>query len=180
MKIIPYVESNGVRSIPDNMMIDLFNRIKELGLIESLFFSGEIDTPEKFLLLAKAKSNVVNVVMDNNIIVYLAWLNDFGPNSAFAHFCAFPEVWGNGSVQIGKDIIKYWFDFEKDGEPILDVIIGRVPTVNRKAVHYIKKLGLTILGDIPLLAHGHDKTKRVGDTIAYITREQEKREQENG
>ena len=169
--ILPYVESNGIRSVSDEKMIDVFNRIKEFGLLESLFYSGEVDTPEKFLALVKSKHNVVNVVMQNDVIVFISWINDFSRNSAFAHFCALPEIWGNGSVQIGKDVIKYWFDFEKDGEHILDVIIGKVPTINKRAVNYIKKLGLTILGDIPLLAHGPDKNKRVGDTIAYIIRE---------
>ena len=169
--IVPYVESNGVRSISDEKMIGVFNRVKELGLLESLFYSGEVDTPEKFLMLVKAKQNVVNVVIENDVIVFISWLNDFGSNSAFAHFCAFPEIWGNGSVKIGKDVIKYWFDFKKYDEYILDVIIGKDPTVNKKAINYIKKLGLTIVGDIPLLAHGFDKNKKVGDTIAYITRE---------
>jgi len=169
--IIPYVESNGMRSIPDNMMIDLFNQMKELGLTESLFYSGEVKTSEDFLKLIKSKHNVVNVVMDDDTIVFISWLNDFSRNSAFAHFCAFPEIWGNGSVEIGKSVIKYWFDFKKNGEPLLDVIIGKVPTVNKRAINYIKRLGLTILGDIPLLAHGPDKDKKVGDTIAYIIRE---------
>ena len=169
--IVPYVESNGVRSISDEKMIGVFNRVKELGLLESLFYSGEVDTPEKFLMLVKAKQNVVNVVVEDDIIVFISWINNFGLNYASAHFCAFPEVWGNGSVKIMKDVVAYWFDFKKDGEHILDVIIGKIPTVNRRTISYAKKVGFTILGDIPLLAHGPDKDKKVGDTIAYITRE---------
>ena len=170
-RIIPYVENNGMRSITDEVMVSIFHKIEDSGLKEMFFYSGEIDTPEKFLFLVKAKQNFVNIVVDeNDNIIFVSWLNDFGPNFAFAHFCAFPEIFGTYSVQVGKDVLKYWFNFEKDGEPILDTIMGKVPAVNTKAVHYIKKLGLTILGTIPHLAHGPDKNKRVGDVIAYITR----------
>lgn len=170
MKIIPYIEQNGMRSIPDNVMVGIYDRMKKLGLVEVVFFAGDVDTHEKFLAAMKNPNNIVNVVIKDKIIVALFWLTHVYYNSAFGHFCMFPEIWGRQTIKCLRNNIDYWFGFEKDNEPILDVIIGKMPTTNRKAIKFIEKCGFTMVGDIPLIAHGGDKSKRVGDTIMYITR----------
>ena len=170
MKIIPYVETNGMRSIPDHKMIELYHKMESLGLVEVVFFNGEIDTADKFLFMMKSHGNVVNVVLDGEDIVFLSWLNTFDVNSAFAHFCAFPEIWGGRAVEVAQMVIKYWFDFKHNDEYVLDIILGKIPTINKRAINFIQKVGFTIVGEIPLLAHGQDKSKRIGDAIAYITR----------
>ena len=167
-RIIPYVEQNGAWTLPDETMIGVWNRLVFCDLVDTLFYSGETTTPESFLRLVKAPHNVVNVVVDERQIVFISWLNDVGPNFAFGHFCGFPEIWGKHSVEVGKMVVDYWFDNFK----LLDTIIGKIPAVNKMAVRFIEKLGFTILGTIPHLAHGHDENKKVGDVLTYITREQ--------
>jgi hypothetical protein len=169
--IIPYVMIDGAWSLSDTTMIGLWDKIVTNELNELLFYSGNVQTPERFLQLVKSTHNVVNVVINEREIVFLSWLNDVGPNYAFGHFCAFPEVWGTESVNIGNRVVDYWFGHKILDKPALDTIIGKVPAINMRAVEYLKKLGFTILGTIPHLAHGPDINKRVGDVIVYKTRE---------
>jgi len=171
MQIIAYFEDNGNRTIPDYAMVEIYNRMKELGLIETVFFSQEIVDEQHFLRVMKNPSNIVNVVVEDKKVVAIFWLNDFYINSAFGHFCCFPEIWGKKTIQCLRNQFDYWFGFEREGEPILDVIIGKIPATNHRAIKFVEEGGMTILGTIPLIAHGSDKNKRVGDTIMYITRE---------
>jgi hypothetical protein len=169
MKLIPYVLNDGAYSLPDSAMLHIWATLEKHGLDKVLFYSGGMDA-EKFLRFMKVPQNVVHTIWEEDRIQMIAWINGFGVNHAFAHFCCFPETWGKNSVELGRNGIKYWFDFKKDdGTPVLDVIAGFTPAGNHKAVGYIKKVGMNIMGTIPDIRCGD---KKDGMVFSYITREE--------
>lgn len=166
--IIPYVITDGILSLPDSIMRNIYDSMCENKLDKIVFSSGEINTFDKFILFMKNPANVMHTVWEEDRIQMLAWLNNFGQNYAFAHFCCWPETWGKTSVQLGGETLKYWFGFSKEtGEPVLDVILGFMPKKNKLAVRYIQKVGLNILGEIPDIRFGENSD---GAVLSYIKR----------
>ena len=169
MKIIPYVLIDGARSIPDSVAEGVYNDMVEKGLARTMFFGGRVTDAKSFLQFLKTPSNVVLTVWNESRIQAMAWLNNFGSNYAFGHFCFWPETWGKSTINIGKQILDFWFGFKKgDGEHLLDVILGFTPASNRLAIRFIKKIGLTAAAEIPDMKFGGD---REGAVISYIRRE---------
>jgi hypothetical protein len=137
------------------------------GLDKTVFYSGGMDG-DKFLKFMKVPQNVVHTLWEEDRVQMIAWINGFGANHAFGHFCCFPETWGKNSVVLGRKSVDYWFGFQRDDNtPLLDVIVGFTPANNVKAVKYIQKVGLTIMGTIPNIRCGDEKD---GMVFSYITR----------
>ena len=112
---------------------------------------------------------VDGAILKTLIISMIAWLNEFGSNCAFAHFCCFPHTFGTTSIDLGRQSLGYWFDFKNDeGLPLLGVILGRIPAFNTYAINYAQKCGMTEVGMVPGIEYGN----RIYDTsFLYITRE---------
>ena len=166
--LVPYVQSNGAWSLSDDQMIDIWNKMVEHKLDKIVFCSAEMRDGDMFLQFMKTPRNVVHVIKNERVDL-IAWLNDFGSNFAFGHFCCFPHTFKTTSVDLGRVSFEYWFDFSYDGKNVLDVILGRVPAFNERAIKYVKKLGMTEAGRIPNIRYGDN----VHDTsFLYITREE--------
>jgi RimJ/RimL family protein N-acetyltransferase len=103
------------------------------------------------------------IIVDEEI-AGLGWLANMERNYAFGNYVFFKKWWGKRTLDMGKALIKYWFDFQKDGEPLIDVVIGQTPKNNQKACKFIQKIGLTVLGTIPFMDDGDDML------ISYATR----------
>lgn len=167
--ITPYVRTEkGTWSLPENVMVGIFNHMKELGLDKTVFVSGGVDSPLEWMQFIQHSKNVVHVVGEDKIY-QIAWLNSFGCNYAFAHFCCFPAAWGKTTVEAGKQSISYWFNDLKAPDFQLDVIMGMVPAINNRAIEYVTKLGLIELGTVPMIKY--QNIDATGAYFCYITRE---------
>ena len=167
MNLIPYVDSGGAYSLPDDVIKNIWRIMVHYNLDKAVFYSGGMDEG-RFLKFLKNKGNVVHTIWEDDGISMIAWLNSFGANHAFAHFCCFPKTWGRNSVVLGRKSLKYWFDFKNDdGTPLLDVIMGFTPEYNKRAVSFVKKVGLTIMGTVPHIRCGNYGR---GMVFSYITR----------
>jgi hypothetical protein len=143
MKIIPYVMHDGSRSLPDSVMKNIYSSMRKHRLDRVVFSSGGVNKFDDFIVIMKNPNNVVHTIWQDDRIQLLAWLNNFGLNYAFGHFCCWPETWGKTSVALGKRTIDYWFGFKGDNGNVLDVILGFIPSKNKFAIRYIKKVGMT-------------------------------------
>jgi hypothetical protein len=162
--------NNGAWSLSDTLMADVYLGMVEHGLDRVVFVGNGVNDVDDWLKFVKLKQNVLHVIGNENGPDMVAWLNTFGHNFAFGHFCCFPHTWGKTSVELGRQTLQHWFGFGTDDHPLLDVILGQLPTTNRRAVDYIQKIGMTIMGRVPNIRYkGNDKA--VGATFAYITRE---------
>lgn len=174
-KIIPIVKlKEDIWSLPDRQLLVIYLKLLKHRLVDKVFIMGEISTPDKFIAMIKNPRNVFNVVInEENEYMGLMWLNRWGFNHAFVHHCFFPEAWGKHTVEIGKMVLKYWFGMKKDnGEPILDVLMGKTPENNRLAVRFIKKMGFTIIGTVPTIYFDAKLKKKIGAIFSYIRREE--------
>lgn len=172
--IIPIVKLNeGKWSLTDKQLLGIYLKMLKHRLRDRVFIMGEAETPTKFITMMKNPRNVVNIVVDDTgECVGLSWLNKWGFNHAFCHHCVFPEVWGKHTAEIGNMVLKYWFGMNRDnGDPILDVILGKTPENNRLAVKFVKTMGFTILGTVPRLCLDINKNKKIGAVFSYIKRE---------
>lgn len=170
--LIPYVQVNGAWSLADQQMLMLYEEAREAGLIDKVFFMGEVKTSEDWLNLMKRSTNVVHTIWGNDEKPYLiAWLNDWGKYHAFAHFITFPRAWGKYTIELLKKCFKYWFDFKDDiGGHLLDTVVGRTPSHRHEVTQFLFKVGAHVLGEIPGMAYDMYQNKKIGLVISYITR----------
>ena len=161
--LVPYVEINGQRTLSDEAIRALWEQMIYEGTAH-VVFNETVKSSDDFLRLFKSP-NVFPVVAGHGALAMgMAWLTDVGQNYASGHFCMFNASWGALSYEVGNEIIKYWFSLQKEGKPMLDVVIGKVPETNRKALKYIERLGFNIIGTIPFISSGK------GLVISYKTR----------
>jgi len=148
--LIPYVELNGMRTIPDDIVFESFDIMVREGTQKTVFYNGSVKTRESFLEFMKDTRNLPVFVMYDNVISGIFWINGLHSNFAFAHFCLFKNAWGDVSKEIGHKVLEYWFSIpDKDGNSLFDLIIGIIPSFNKKAESYVRSLGFKKVGDIP-------------------------------
>jgi hypothetical protein len=173
MKIEPYIKINNEWTIPDSAMQAIFHKMKEFGLVKKVWCEGQVKTEEDFITYLQNKQNhMVALFGDDHAIMAINWINGITRNSAFLHFCLMPEVWGIDSFKIGNAFIRYWFDFkDKDGRPMFDVLLGKIPVTNRTAIRFMKKSGMTVMGEIPKASWDYYRNEYFGAVLAYAERE---------
>ena len=167
--LVPYVMHEGAWSLNDGTMRHVWGQMTDHNLDKAVFCSGEMKNGNMFLEFLKQPRNVVHTIWDEDKISMIAWLNEFGSNCAFGHFCCFPHTFKTTSVDLGRQSLEYWFSFKKPDESyLLNVILGRIPSFNERAIKYAQKCGMTEVGRVPGIAYGYD----IYDTsFLYITRE---------
>lgn len=168
--IYPYGMINGAYTLTDRQLIDVWNRICKLGFDKIVFDNARVKQADDFISFCKLPGNVVHFDIDyeTDLPILIAWLNNFGPNFAFGHFCFLQDC---NKIETAKETLEYWFCWKPDGEhALLDVILGRIPADNPKAVHFVEKLGFTNMGTVPLLAMG--TAEKTGAVFLYLTNEE--------
>lgn len=135
------------------------------GTLDVVFSSASICSEDDFLTVMKRPTNVPVVVFVNGQMSGIAWINGLEDNYACAHFCFFKEVWGTVSLDIGKKLLDYWMQFS------IDVLIGKIPASNQKAISFVKKLGFKYVGEIPYISKNVDGD-RVPTVILYYSRDE--------
>lgn len=168
--IVPYVEINGVRTVTDQQIKDIYHKMESDGTLGIVFTSSSMKSPDEFLRIMKLPSNLPVVLFIDNALSGIAWINGIEDNHAFAHFCFFKETWGQVSEDMGRKLIEYWFSFpDGNGGKAFDVIIGRIPSFNAKAIRFVEKIGFKKVGEIPLMERRPDGD-RAPATILYCSR----------
>lgn len=159
--LVPYVEVNGARSVPDSVLEAFWEKARAQGLDRRTY--GEATTTEKFLGLMKSPANIPTLLYLEGASepFGVAYLNGAGSNHCFAHFVYLKEVWGKKTLQAGWALCRYWFNIV----PELDVIVGNIASDNARAVKYVQRLGWKRLGEIPYMAN------RKPATIVYTVGE---------
>ena len=155
--IFPYALTDQGWTIPEYVMVEIYNKMSSCDLIKTVFPSGGGDNLNKFLEYYKRRSNVVHVLLGNDKIDGIVWLNNWRYNSASGHFCFFPHTWGKSAKETGRKVIKYWFDTFNTKDLKLDVIFGKIPATNKRAVKFAQEIGLTKIGEIGSIRYKGDK-----------------------
>ena len=164
--IFPYVPLGDAWTFSEEFLGAVFDKIVEQKLLKTTFWEGSITNAVEFVSMVKSPNNHVVFFLEGDDCLGLAWLSAVTSNYAFAHFCSFREIYGR-SVKLGKDCVDYWFSWPGDGGPLLDVIVGIMPGINKTAHKYVEKLGWIRLGIIPGMFR--DKERNQEDAVIYYT-----------
>ena len=171
MKIVPYVNMGGAYSVSDSGMAAIFEKMQKLNLVKLVFSGGEVRTVERFLKFVKNYRNVIHLIIDDNYnVLQIAWLNRWGYNHAFCHTCMFPEIWGTRTIEAGTMALKYWFGFEQDGKPLLDVILSKTSIKNKLINKYLERIGFHDLGIVPGISKDFYSGENQDAVFKYIQR----------
>lgn len=164
IQVIGYVELDGAKTFNDKTLAAIYETLKGDGVLDRVFYDKSMKTPDDFIQFMKSPGNYPAMVVVDDKIQGIGWLNGIQGKAAFAHFAFFRESWGAYSEEMGEALMEYWFGFGGES-PMLDVLIGQIPAWNKKAISFIKRLGWNVLGNIPHLADGGDMT------ISYYARQ---------
>lgn len=169
VRLIPYVEINGARTLPDTFLEDVFDEMVVQGLVSSVFAGTNIRTSEDFRGMMRHPSNIPVFVVDGAQCIGFAWLNGVGETYAYGHFCTFPTN-VISAVEMGDMVMHYWWSLEGQHGPLLEVIMGTIPAFNQKAIAFIQKIGFVKACEIPSLFINRSTKERWPAAVLYCLR----------
>ena len=170
LKCIPYTELGGRISLSNDYMAALWGRMLFDGTAKTVFMNGRVTTVDDFISFMRSSNNLVHLVAEEDEPLMIAWLNNIDNGAAQCHFNAFSNAWGGRAIKAFKACFWYWFGFVKDGEPVLRIITGVIPSTNKRACSFAEKVG-TRLGEIPNLLYDAYSGQPVAATIFYTERD---------
>lgn len=168
--LIPYVEMNGSRTLPDSFLEDAFDGMVERSLVSTVFHGTTMNNGDDFIGVFRNPANIsVFVLNQDKQCIAFAWLNGIGANSAYGHFCFFKDLCADTQA-VGQAILDYWFSLSGGDGPFLDVILGAVPAFNHRACAFVQKLGFVKLGEIPKVIVNKFTGEKWASVIHYMLR----------
>lgn len=164
VSLIPYTRLDGEWTLPDHFVVSVFRQIKQEKNFELVFYEGQIRSEDDFLSMMKSPANAPVFLLRNGVAAGVAWLNGFSANLAYGHFC-FLAADDRDTVKMGKSIVSYWLSF-----PQLEFVMGVIPSFNRRAIEFVKKLGFKEVGDVPQMIKNTYGEDRAAAVILYLSR----------
>lgn len=170
--LVPYIQINGVWTIPDEVMRGLYGLMVKEGTAKVVFYSGTVKNQDEFLSACKSSgTHTVFVLEETGEPIAIGWLNNFMAQTANAHWLTFKSAWGTGKTdQAIQKTLNYWFHFTKNGESLFEVLLGIYPEENEHIDLFARQAGFTVIGIIPALLYNYWEGRRVGAVISYIER----------
>jgi RimJ/RimL family protein N-acetyltransferase len=170
LSLVPYVKLGDGWTLGDGVLEEFANLCRDSGTFQTTFYEGHIKGAPDFIRVMQQPTNVPVFVFRGREPIGFAWLNGIAGNRAFAHFCMVKKNQGQVSFSACRMILDYWMSWQNAGEPVLDVIIGVIPAVNKRANRFIEGLGFVRLGEIPgMLKHAYTGNKEAA-VISYYLR----------
>ncbi len=168
--IVPYCEIDGVRTFADSEIKDIYGRMEMNGTVDKVFVDEQITSAEEFLQAMKYGENQLYVLLDENNIIAIAWINRFEGKTARLHFC-FIDLEYKGKVAVGKQLVQEILNAKNDkNEYVFDMLTGVVPEENKTACEYVQAVGLVKVGILPLGSYNRFKRESEPAMIGYLTR----------
>ncbi|MCP3940050.1 MAG: GNAT family N-acetyltransferase [Desulfobacteraceae bacterium] len=166
IKLMPYTEIDGIRTISDSKIKKLFDRTICDGVAKTVFYEDTIQTNDQFLSAMKNEAVLFYLMIVDGEIVGYTWLNRFENHTARQHFCVFKDFWGK-SIDLGKQVLSDLLHMkDKAGNFIFDLLTGFVPAWNERAIKFSLKCGGKTYGKIPK-AIWNDK-KQISEDAFFI------------
>jgi hypothetical protein len=151
-------------SIPDNVMIGVWNKIVDSGRMEQTFYDGFIKNSDDFLDFMKSSTNIlVLTAYDDHVeIVSIGWINGISNGIAYAHFCYLGKYIKEAALMT----IDFWKNLDS-----IKVLIGITPEEYVAVLKVIESWGFKSIGIVPSLCEMAYKGKREGGVISYYLME---------
>ena len=178
-RLLPYTAFDGIPTLTDSFVVELFVRMEDEGLADKVFHQGEISKPEDFLKMMKFGNNSLYVIIQEDSgrkpkaddIGGVVWLNCFQERKAYFHFCFFSNIRGTEAIVVGKYAVLYLLNMEDEsGDFLFDVLVGVVPETNVLARRWCNRMGFGKAGIIPSGEYIASLNKSVSSYIYYTER----------
>lgn len=171
LNLIPYTQINGEWTIPDDLIMGLFDKMVADGNYQTFYLNAAVKSREKFLKTCKNPVFAVHIIVrDDGVPVTLWVLQGTTNNFAYVHICGFEGATREEKLESAHMSKDYWFSLERDGKPILDVLIGIFPETNKSIKNFAVRAGWKVLGTIPRILYDYWQGKQVGGTYCYVAR----------
>jgi len=168
--LLPYAEVDGIRTVKDSDIKNLFDRTVKDGSNKIVFYEGTIKTADQFLFMAKSQNVLFYLVLVDTETIGYVWLNRFENKTAHYHFCSFKEHWGKNE-EVGKHLLPTILGWtNKEDIPLFDLLIGYIPVWNKRAIGFSIKCGGKSAGVIPNAVWNNEKKKSEDAVFIYYTR----------
>ena len=168
IKIIPYCEVDGCRTFRDAEIMEIYDRIEADGKTNRVFSDGSIDSREGFLRSMKHGDNMLFVIIEDDQVVGITWLNRFRYRTAHCHFC-FLCPWSK-AVVAGKQVLATLMGRrDSTGRYLYDLFQGVIPVKNKTAITFARAVGGKSLGLLPCAVWNRDAVSEDAEFI-YFTR----------
>ena len=167
--ILPYIKVDGIPTLRDSEIMELYDRLVEDGLDRVMFFMEPMMTRELFLEGVKSNGTLFYAIEDEDgSIAAIAYINRFEGKTARYHTCVYKKWWGVGGSKISllmADHIKGLRD--ENGMPIFVRLIGYLPSIYEHTLNAALREGVSIVGCIPDYFWDYQTNKSVDATILY-------------
>ena len=144
MNITPYMHYDGIPTFRDSFIESLYDKMVRDGTDKTVFYGGDVLSRRDFLNKMKSVGTVLIVAVEDNTSLACGWINGFECNIARVHFCLFSEVWGERSIEIGKEMIEKALSLTG-----CDMLTGMIPEKNKRAIDFSIKCGAKLMGILP-------------------------------
>lgn len=159
-------------------MAAIWQRLIDERLHQWLFYDGSINSPADFLVFMKLPTNTVFLALHQHgrspeHAMGVFWLNNWQVGSAELHFSIFRAYQGKTGIAAGRQALARLFAMlDPQNQPLLDIIVGKVPRSNRLAVRHAAACGFQQAGIIPSGCRLDFQGRRDDLTINFIKREE--------
>jgi len=156
----------------------MYDLMVESGQKASVFYDCRCSTKGDFFeMMNNTNMHYWALYYEGNLSGF-AWINSIVGKSGFAHFCMFKNVYGRSSdgvsksVELGRFVVSNWVRHtDRNGEYLLDVLVGITPKRNRMALKWVQRIGAVRRGDVPFGAWMADIGKSEDAVLFTITRD---------
>ncbi|MBI9113168.1 hypothetical protein [Maridesulfovibrio ferrireducens] len=170
ISLFPYCELDGVRTLPDSFVENLYLRAEEEGLADMVFMDGSLNDSRRFLEDMKTRSHLF-IILDGDEAAGFTWLNHFQQRTAYFHFCLFRDFWGAKVKGLEQASIKHLLHLKDDNGYLFDMLLGNVAKKNRAACRRAKQSCMTIMGELPYGDFDASTGESIPSILSYVTRE---------
>jgi hypothetical protein len=166
IKLIPYIEQDGIRSLKDSELYWIYNKLIEDNTLHTAFFDGSSKTFEEFKSLFQIDTNMLYVIMDKETPVAICWITNYKNETAYIHYCGFKEIWGKKTIKVGREVLRILLE-----SGVFKTLIGVTPVTNELSIRFNKLLGMEDGCVIPNLCFDYYEQEYVDGKLTYITSE---------
>ncbi len=148
--LLPFVSFDGVPTMTDSQIMELFHQTKKDGLVEVVFCNGKTNSPESFLAMAKRPECLFFMFFYKTHTIGYAGIENIIDRRGEVYFCFF-----NKFTAHAVPFTKYFLNAARNLH--FDVLIGGPPLWNQRAIRFEKAIGWQPLGVLPKAVWNHRK-----------------------
>jgi hypothetical protein len=165
---------DGIRTLRDSQIASLFKQARDEGVLQWVMYSQNTTamTERGFIDYFKDESRVLWMVYCGERLAGWVWLDDLGHRSARIHFCFFRWLSKERlTIRVAREALWFLLGVKFRNGASLQIIRGETPTFNKKAVRFIERVGLKVIGEMPQAAFHFSAGTSSSMLYSYVNRD---------